>query len=50
MESNDEEQPIMNLDNSLICIEYPGQVKNIQNVLKTLGGISKVSEVSFFRG
>lgn len=29
-------------------IEYPGLVKNTDNMVKTLGGINKISRVSFF--
>lgn len=30
----------------LICIEYPGLVKNEKNMIKTLGGLNKLSEVN----
>ncbi|EEB14902.1 conserved hypothetical protein [Pediculus humanus corporis] len=30
-------------NNSLVCIHYPGVVKNISNVLETLGGIRTIS-------
>ena len=35
-------------NNSLVCIHYPGVVKNISNVLETLGGIRTISSVSIF--
>ncbi|KAK7083317.1 General transcription factor 3C polypeptide 5 [Halocaridina rubra] len=28
-----------------VCIEYPGLVNNVDNMLKTLGGVEKISEV-----
>lgn len=33
---------------ALRCIEYPGLVQNVDNMLKTLGGINKISGVSMF--
>lgn len=35
----------INLSNKLIRVEYPGIVKNVDNMLATLGGITAVSEV-----
>lgn len=35
-----------NLKNSFICIQYPGQVKNVDNMIKSLGGIKQISEVN----
>lgn len=29
-----------------VCIEYPGLVENVDNMISTLGGIEKISEVS----
>lgn len=34
-----------NLSQKLIRVEYPGIVKNVDNMLATLGGITAVSEV-----
>lgn len=34
-----------NLSKKLIRVEYPGIVKNIDNMLATFGGINTVSEV-----
>lgn len=33
------------LQKNLVLIEYPGIVKNDEKMLKTLGGISKISNV-----
>lgn len=33
------------LSRELVLVEYPGIVKNVDNMLKTLGGIRKISEV-----
>lgn len=33
------------LNKRLVCIEYPGLVKNEENMIKTLGGLNKLSEV-----
>lgn len=35
-----------NLSRKLIRVEYPGIVKNVDNMMATLGGINAVSEVS----
>ncbi len=35
-----------NLSRKLVRVEYPGIVKNVANMLATLGGITAVSEVS----
>lgn len=29
-----------------VCIEYPGMVKSVDNMLTTLGGVEKISQVS----
>lgn len=34
-----------NLCNKLVRVEYPGIVKNVDNMLATLGGIKDISEV-----
>lgn len=34
------------LGKRLMCILYPGLVENEKNMLKTLGGINKISEVN----
>lgn len=31
----------------LFCIEYPGRVENVNNMIDTLGGINSISTVSF---
>lgn len=33
---------------NLHVIEYPGNVKNVNRMLETLGGINAVSNVSFY--
>lgn len=35
-----------NLSKKIVRIEYPGIVKNVDNMLATLGGINAVSEVN----
>lgn len=34
-----------NLSKKLVRVEYPGIVKNFDNMLATLGGINSISEV-----
>lgn len=34
-----------NLSKKLVRVEYPGIVKNVDNMLATLGGINGISEV-----
>lgn len=29
-----------------VCVEYPGHVENVENMISTLGGLEKISEVS----
>jgi hypothetical protein len=31
---------------NLICVEYPGQVRNPEKMMETLGGIEEISRVS----
>lgn len=38
---------VHNLEQKLILVEYPGVVKNMDNMIKTLGGINQISEVLF---
>lgn len=37
--------PEFHQDRDLVCVEYPGIVKNIDTVIKTLGGMSNISKV-----
>ncbi len=32
---------------NLVCIEYPGYIKNVDNMLQTLGGEEKISDTYF---
>lgn len=34
------------LGKSLVCIEYPGRVVNVDRMINTLGGIRSISTVS----
>lgn len=44
-ESSSQETKKNDLNRKLVCIEYPGLVKNEENMIKTLGGLNKLSEV-----
>lgn len=44
-ESSSQETKKNDLNRKLVCIEYPGLVKNEDNMIKTLGGLNKLSEV-----
>lgn len=35
----------LDLFKSLVCIEYPGIVQNVDNMLETLGGVRNLSMV-----
>lgn len=35
-----------NINNKLVAIEYPGIVKNVDYMVKTLGGIENISKVN----
>lgn len=44
-ESSSQETKKKDSNRKLVCIEYPGLVKNDENMVKTLGGLNKLSEV-----
>lgn len=35
----------MEEERKLIAVEYPGEVKNIDNMIRTLGGLTNISKV-----
>lgn len=35
-------------DRDLVGIEYPGRVENVDNMVKTLGGLTNISKVVSF--
>lgn len=34
------------IEKELVCVEYPGIVKNVDNAIRTLGGIENISMVN----
>lgn len=36
---------ITNLQNKIVCVEYPGIVKNPERMIETLGGLNTISQV-----
>lgn len=36
-----------NIENLLVCVDYPGKVVNVDKALETLNGIEEISKVCY---